>query len=79
MLVFHIISSPSSQNLVHQKLYDKSLKELGLFWLAKRRLQVYLNAPFQYLKGVHRRDERLFTVTGRGGVKKSGFRLGIRL
>lgn len=73
MLAFHIVSSPSSQNLVHQKTYDKSLKELGLFTLAKRRLQCDRIVAFQFLKGVYRRDgERLFTVTGQGGVKKSG-------
>ena len=56
--------------------YEHRLRELGLFSLEKIRLQGYLIAAFQYLKGAYRKaGEGLLIREGSDRTKGNGFKL----
>ena len=56
--------------------YEDRLRELGLFNLEKRRLQGYLIAAFQYLKGSYRKEgDRLLSRVRGNRRRGDGFKL----
>jgi len=61
---------------MEQFSYEDRLTKLGLFSLEKRRLQGYLLAAFQYLKGACKKDEEgLFTRARSDGMRGNSFKL----
>ena len=55
--------------------YEDRLRELGLFNLEKRRLQGYLIAAFQYLKGSYRKEgDRLLSRVRCGRIRGKVFK-----
>jgi len=55
---------------------EERLRELGLFWLEKRRLHGDLTAAFQYLQGIYRKDgENIFSRTYCNRTRSNGFKL----
>jgi len=64
-----------TRGLEHIPCEDR-LRQLGLFSLEKRRLQVDPITTFQYLKGVYRKDrEGLFLRECSGRMRHNGFQL----
>jgi len=56
--------------------YEERVRELGLFRLEKRRLQGDLNAAFQYLNGVYRKDRgNIFSKACCDRTRSNGFKL----
>ena len=56
--------------------YEERLRELGLFSLAKRRLQGELIVAFQYLKGAYKLEgERLILRVDSGRTRRNGLKL----
>jgi len=63
------------RGLEHLSSYEDRLKELGLF-LEKRRLQKYLIAAFQNLKGDYKQEgNQLFSQVDSNSKRGNGFKL----